>query len=121
MNSAFTGVPSTAPEGVQVAFIQSTGTVSQAISGFQANTNYVITFKAIQRTNCCNAGGQDIAVYLDSTQLGSAIHPGSSGYLEYSTPVFSTSRLNAPRWAGSISTAKIMTGPRLLNNARASA
>jgi len=36
-NTPFTGVPSAAPEGVQVAFIQATGTVSQSISGFQAN------------------------------------------------------------------------------------
>jgi len=87
MNSGFTGTPSTAPEGVQVAFIQATGTISQSISGFQANTNYIITFAAIQRTNCCNAGGQDLAVYIDTTQLAT-FHPGSAGYLEYSTPTF---------------------------------
>src|SRR6185369_17486820 len=35
MNSPFTGVPSAAPDGVQVAFLQGTGTISQSISGFQ--------------------------------------------------------------------------------------
>ena len=88
-NSPFTGVPSTAPEGVQVAFIQATGTVSQSISGFQANANYIITFKAIQRTNCCNTTGQDIGVYIDSTLLGT-FHPGNAAYAEYSTPAFTT-------------------------------
>ena len=89
INSAFTGVPSAAPQGAQVAFLQATGTISQSISGFQASANYVITFSAIQRTNCCNTGGQDIGVYLDDVLIGS-FHPGSTGYLEYSTQAFST-------------------------------
>jgi len=88
-NSPFTGVPSAAPEGVQVAFIQATGTVSQSISGFQANANYVITFKAIQRTNCCNTTGQDIGLYIDNTPVGT-FHPGNTAYVEYSTPAFTT-------------------------------
>jgi hypothetical protein len=90
MNSAFTGAPSVAPEGVQVAFLQGNGTISQSVSGFQANSSYVITFSAVQRTNCCNAGGQDIAVYLDDIQLAT-FHPSNGGYTEYSTPVFTTS------------------------------
>ena len=90
VNSAFTGVPSAAPEGVQVAFIQAYGTISQSISGFQSNTNYVITFKAIQRTNCCNTGGQDIGVYVDDVLVGS-FHPSASAYVEYSTPAFTAS------------------------------
>ena len=89
MNSPFTGVPSAAPDGVQVAFIQAGGTVSQSISGFQANADYVITFSAIQRTNCCNTTGQDIAVYVDSTLLGT-FHPSNTAYVEYSTAPFST-------------------------------
>jgi RHS repeat-associated protein len=89
MNSPFTGVPSAAPDGVQVAFIQAGGTVQQLISGFQANANYVITFSAIQRTNCCNTTGQDIAVYIDNTLVGT-FHPSNTAYVEYSTAVFST-------------------------------
>jgi RHS repeat-associated protein len=89
-NSAFTGVPSAAPEGVQVAFIQGNGTVSQSVSGFQASASYVITVSAIQRTNCCNTGGQDIGVYIDDVQVGS-FHPSATAYVEYSTPAFSTS------------------------------
>src|SRR3569832_1478706 len=38
MNSAFTGSPSAAPEGVQIGFIPATGQISQSISGFQSNT-----------------------------------------------------------------------------------
>lgn len=90
MNSGFTGTPSAAPEGVQIAFIQATGEISQSISGFQANTNYVITFSAAQRTNCCNSGGQDIQVYLDTDPKGT-FHPSSGVYAEYSTAAFTTS------------------------------
>jgi RHS repeat-associated protein len=89
MNSGFTGSPSAAPDGNQIGFIQADGTISQAIAGFQANTNYVISFAAAQRTNCCNTGGQDIQVYLDSTLLGT-FHPSSGSYLEYSTANFTT-------------------------------
>lgn len=89
MNSAFTGTPSAAPEGVQIAFIQTNGTISQSISGFQANTNYVITFSAAQRSNCCNTGGQDIQVYLDSDLKGT-FHPSGGVYAEYSTANFTT-------------------------------
>lgn len=90
MNSAFTGAPSSAPQGVQVAFIQGTGSAYQTVSGFQAGTNYIITVSAIQRTNCCNAGGQDIGVFIDNTQVGS-FHPNSTAYSDYSTAAFTTS------------------------------
>jgi RHS repeat-associated protein len=89
MNSGFTGSPSSAPEGVQIAFLQATGEISQSISGFQANTNYVISFSAAQRSNCCNTGGQDIQVYLDSDLKGT-FHPTSGSYAEYSTANFTT-------------------------------
>jgi hypothetical protein len=80
-----------APEGNQIAFIQggNTSIISQSITGFQANTNYIVTFGAIQRTNCCNAGGQDIQVYLDTNLLGT-FHPATYGYVEYSTSTFTT-------------------------------
>jgi YD repeat-containing protein len=106
MNSPFTGAPSSAPDGVQVAFIQATGTISQSISGFQASANYVITFSAIQRTNCCNTTGQDIGVYIDSTLVGT-FHPGNSAYVEYSTTPRSSTRCEsqarlslAMEWSG---------------------
>jgi len=78
------------PQGSQVAFIQSNGEFSQSLSGFQANTNYVVTFFAAQRTNCCNPGGQQFAVYLDGTLLGTFNPPLNGVYVEYSTTVFTT-------------------------------
>jgi RHS repeat-associated protein len=87
--SGFTG-GAFIPQGSQVAFIQSNGEFSQSLSGFQANTNYVITFVAAQRTNCCNAGGQQFAVYLDGTLLGTFNPPLNGVYTEYSTASFKT-------------------------------
>lgn len=78
------------PEGSQVAFIQSNGEFSQSLSGFQANTNYVVTFFAAQRTNCCNADGQQFAVYRDGTLLGTFNPPLNGVYVEYSTAAFTT-------------------------------
>ena len=86
--SGFTGGPF--PQGTQGAFIQSNGEFSQSLSGFQANTSYVVTFFAAQRTNCCNPGGQQFAVYLDGTLLGTFNPPLNGVYLEYSTAAFTT-------------------------------
>jgi RHS repeat-associated protein len=87
--SGFTG-GSYVPQGSQVAFVQSNGEFSQSLSGFQANINYVITFFAAQRTNCCNPGGQQFAVYLDGTLLGTFNPPLNGAYVEYSTASFTT-------------------------------
>jgi hypothetical protein len=89
-NSGFTsGI--TAPEGSQAAFLQggNTSTISQSVSGFQSPTSYIVKFAAIQRLNCCNAGGQDFQVYLDNNLIGT-FHPNTSGYLDYSTATFDT-------------------------------
>jgi len=87
--SGFTGGLAAAPEGAQAAFLQggSYSTISQAVSGFQADKTYIVTFAAAQRSNCCNAGGQDFRVYLDGALLGT-FRPAGAGYAYYSTPTF---------------------------------
>ncbi len=75
--SGFTAGNPPAPEGFQVAFIQGTGTVAQPIAGFQDYTVYQLSFDAAQR-GTGNNGGQDVAVYLDSTQLGTFTPSGAS-------------------------------------------
>jgi len=89
-NSGFTGGIA-APEGSQAAFLQggNLSIISQTVSGFQSGTNYIVTFAAAQRLNCCNAGGQDFQVYLDNTLLGT-FHPSTAGYSDYSTATFTT-------------------------------
>jgi hypothetical protein len=89
--SGFTGGLNIAPEGSQAAFVQggNTSIISQAVPGFQANRTYIVTFAAAQRTNCCNAGGQDFQVYIDTTLIGT-FHPASGTYAYYGTPTFTT-------------------------------
>lgn len=89
-SSAFTNGNPAAPEGNQVAFIQGGGPyISQMLSSFRAGVSYSVGFKAAQRGNCCNAGGLDIDVYLDSTLLGS-FKPAGASYTDMSTSSFTT-------------------------------
>ena len=49
-NSGFTSGNPPAPQGVQVAFLQETGSFSQTVTGWAAGS-YVLTFDAAQRGN----------------------------------------------------------------------
>ena len=49
-NSGFTSGNPPAPQGVQVAFLQSTGSFSQIVTGWAAGS-YMLTFSAAQRGN----------------------------------------------------------------------
>src|SRR5262249_20188059 len=65
-NSGYTnnGLPS-APEGVQVAFLQGQGSFSQTVNGWAAGT-YQISFQAAQRVG----SKQDFQVLIDNTVVG---------------------------------------------------
>ena len=81
-SSAFTSGNSPAPEGVQVAFLQEFGSISQTISGFSPGTAYTITFAASQRNNI----GQTFNVQIDGVTIGSfEPPPGVYTYQDYST------------------------------------
>ena len=64
-----TGNPN-APQGVQAAFLQGTGSISQAVSGFVPGVKYAISFAAAQRATYAN-GGQTWNVKIDNTIIGS--------------------------------------------------
>ena len=84
--SAFTAGNPSAPQGSQVAFLQSTGSFSQSIANWNAGS-YQINFLAAQRGN----GGtpnQTIQVLVDGTSVG-IITPTSTSYSAYTTPTFS--------------------------------
>src|SRR5206468_3281540 len=49
-NSAFTSGNPPAPEGTQVAFLQTTGSFTQTVTGWSAGS-YVLSFDAAQRGN----------------------------------------------------------------------
>ncbi len=81
--SGFTSGTPNAPQGVQVAFLQNTGSASQFIS-FQPGT-YMVSFEAAQRENI--SSNQTVEVLVDGSVVGS-ITPNGTSYASYSTPGF---------------------------------
>ena len=80
--SAFTSGNPPAPQGGQVGFLQGTGTISQAVSGFTPGINYTIVFSAAQRGNGGNA--QTWNVQINGSTIGSFAPPASAtNYTDY--------------------------------------
>lgn len=77
-NSAFTANNPLAPEGDQVAFLQKTGTISQAVVGLQTGTVYQITFSAANRATPGFNTGQSWEVQIDGVTVA-RFPPGSAG------------------------------------------
>ena len=84
-NSAFTSGNPPAPQGTQVAFLQTTGSFTQTVTGWAAGS-YVLTFDAAQRGNY-QASHQDFEVLVDGTVI-STFTPSGTSYLSYSTVAF---------------------------------
>ena len=71
-----------APEGMQAAFIQSTGSISQTLS-FGPGT-YTLAFMAAQRACCVSPYVQPIRVTVDGAQIGALISPPSTSWGPFS-------------------------------------
>jgi len=71
---------SSAPDGVQAAFIQSISTISQTLS-LNAGS-YTLAFKAAQR----NGQIQPVRVTVDGAQIGSLVSPASISFSSFSIP-----------------------------------
>jgi hypothetical protein len=101
-NSGFTAGNAAAPEGVQVAFLQVNGTISQAISGFVPGTNYTVSFMASQRQNKTGGqAGETFDVKLDGTVIGSFTPSQAvSSYLPYSTNFTATATTHTLAFIG---------------------
>ena len=85
-NSGFTaGQPAGALEGVQVAFLQQTGSFSQSVAGW-APGSYQITFRAAQR-DTGQTTRQDFDVLVDGVVIG-VFSPDSLSYQGYTTVAF---------------------------------
>ena len=83
--SGFTSGNPAAPEGAQVGFVQTTGSLSQSVAGW-AGGSYVITFDAAQRGN--NGGSdQNFEVLVDGNVV-STFTPSGTSYQNYSTAAF---------------------------------
>jgi hypothetical protein len=98
--SGFTSGNPNAPQGTQVAFLQGTGTVSQAVT-FAAGS-YTISFSAAQRQNF-QSSSQTINVTLDGNTVNT-ITPSGTSYASYTTSSFTVS-------AGSHTIAFVGTNP----------
>jgi hypothetical protein len=84
-HSGFTAGNPPAPEGVQVAFLQGTGSFSQALTDVAAGS-YVLTFEAAQRGNY-QASRQDFDVLVDGALVGT-FTPAGTSYQALSTATF---------------------------------
>ena len=87
--SAFTSGNPNAPQGVQVAFLQGTGAITQTILGLMVGAIYQITFSAAQRNNIYGAQtGQTWQLRLDGTAIGTYAPPESAQSYEDYTATF---------------------------------
>jgi hypothetical protein len=84
-NSGFTSGNPAAPQGVQVAFLQGTGSFSEVVDGWAAGS-YTLTFSAAQRGNH-QASRQDFRVLVDGTVVGT-FTPSGTPYQSLSTSAF---------------------------------
>ena len=84
-NSGFTSGNPPAPQGVQVAFLQGTGSFTQSVTGWAAGS-YVLTFDAAQRGNF-EVSRQNFEVLIDGKVVGT-FTPSGTSYQSYSTASF---------------------------------
>jgi uncharacterized protein (DUF2141 family) len=84
-NSGFTAGNPPAPERLQVALVQETGSFSQSVTGWAAGS-YTINFLAAQRGNH-QASQQNVNVLVDGVVVGT-FTPSGTSYLSYSTSAF---------------------------------
>lgn len=100
-NSAFTTGNSSAPEGVQCAFVQGAASVSQSVPGFTPGAKYNVTFSAAQRAYSVANGGQTWQVKIDSTVIAT-FSPAATAtnFVDYSTNFTATATTHTLRFVG---------------------
>lgn len=99
-NSLFSAGNPVAPQGVQSAFLQSTSSISQAISGFVPGVKYSVTFAAAQRATFQH-GGQTWSLKLDNTVLGNySTALSATNYVNFTTNFTATAATHTLTFAG---------------------
>jgi hypothetical protein len=83
--SGFTAGNPAAPEGMQVAFLQETSSITQTVSNWQSGS-YVVSFSAAQRENYQH-GGQNFELLVDGVVVG-IFNPSSTNYETYTSSAF---------------------------------
>ena len=86
--SGFTAGNPPAPEGSQIAFLQTDGSFSQSVAGWAAGT-HTLSFVAAQRANY-QASRQDFEVLVDGVVEG-IFTPSGTSYQSYTTAAFTVS------------------------------
>jgi hypothetical protein len=83
--SAFNSGNPNAPQGVQVAFLQGLGTISQTFTGLVSGASYQVSFYAAQRNNIYGQQlGQTWEVLVDGAVVGSFAPPeADQSYAQY--------------------------------------
>lgn len=81
--SAYTSGNPAAPEGVQVAFLKKTASISQLVAGWGAG-NYTVSFQAAKRSF---GGSNDFQVLIDAAVVGT-FQPTDTGYRLFTTAPF---------------------------------
>ena len=101
-DSGFTTYNAPAPEGVQVAFVQTYGTFSQTLTGFTPGTTYTITFFAAQRADTGNQhGGESWNVTLDGQTIKSySPGAGATSYATYTASFTATATTHTLGFVG---------------------
>jgi len=87
----------TAPQGIQAAFVQETGTLSQALPGFTSGTPYMISFFAAERPD----NAQSWNVTVNGTVIAS-FNPGGSAttYGTYTATFMATAATETVAFVG---------------------
>jgi alpha-L-rhamnosidase len=101
--SLFTSGNPAAPQGVQVAFLQGTGSLSQSFSGLTPGVKYTVTFAAAQRATGAswNINGQTWNLTVNGAVAGSFGPPQSAtGYADYAATFTATSATHTLAFVG---------------------
>lgn len=100
--SGFTLGNPAAPEGMQVAFLQGTGVVSQTLTGLLPGAEYAVTFMAAQRNNVYGGQvGQTWDLSLDGAVIGSYAPPQSAqSYAEFTASFTATASSHTLAFVG---------------------
>jgi hypothetical protein len=88
-----------APQGVQAAFVQGYGTLSQMLYGFTPGTTYTILYSAAQRSGANQHGGESWNVMIDNAIIATNA-PGSTSYTTYSVSFTASAFMHALSFVG---------------------
>jgi hypothetical protein len=99
-NSLFTTGNPNAPQGIQSAFLQGLGSISQAISGFVPGLKYTVTFAAAQRATFQH-GGQTWSLKVDNTVIRNfSTLVTATNYADFTTNFTATAAIHTLAFVG---------------------